>query len=381
MTQRAHAGVRASLATPSRGRALAPTCRAPARRSFGERASLATSSRVCGRLATRSLTLALCVAACVVARSHAATLDAMPVRASGALPIARAARIDVTGWLDAGPARASHRTGGAASLVAHRGALTLRAGELMGGSARGAVLGGGAGWSRGAWTLDVTLDRGLRPGGAAIANTSTFVAGDSLEPGRWVTSPAARPTPASDSRLVAARAAWTRGALQVRAIGGIEATRGALRRWLRASGTWWLRSDVGVTLGAGALPASVLEPRATSAGVGAALDLAPAWPRRDGARADAPSAPRFAAHPSGGRAWRIDADVPGAASVEVAGEFSDWSAVPLEPLGRGRFRGRIDAAPGSTLMWRIDGGAWDVPPSLARRGGAFGDVGVLPSAR
>ncbi|OGT95496.1 MAG: hypothetical protein A3I79_01580 [Gemmatimonadetes bacterium RIFCSPLOWO2_02_FULL_71_11] len=69
----------------------------------------------------------------------------------------------------------------------------------------------------------------------------------------------------------------------------------------------------------------------------------------------------------------------GARVVEVAGDFTDWQAVPLvadadgtwslaEPLGPGTYR----------LNLRVDGGAWSVPAGLAAERDDFnGVVGIL----
>lgn len=56
-----------------------------------------------------------------------------------------------------------------------------------------------------------------------------------------------------------------------------------------------------------------------------------------------------------------------ASRVELAGDFTDWNATPLEPAGGGWWVVALPIEPGlHRVRVRMDGGAWEVPPSLPR---------------
>ena len=54
---------------------------------------------------------------------------------------------------------------------------------------------------------------------------------------------------------------------------------------------------------------------------------------------------------------------PGASRVELAGDFTDWRPVTLQPSGDARWRTVLPIPPGlHRLAVRLDGGAWQAPP-------------------
>ena len=69
---------------------------------------------------------------------------------------------------------------------------------------------------------------------------------------------------------------------------------------------------------------------------------------------------------------------PTAAAVEVTGDFTDWEPVALTRDG-GRWRLRLPLSPGvHRVNLRLDGGAWQVPPGIARVQDEFGtEAGLL----
>src|SRR5205823_666152 len=92
-----------------------------------------------------------------------------------------------------------------------------------------------------------------------------------------------------------------------------------------------------------------------------------------------PSA-RLRVVPQPGGAVRLVLHVAGAAaSVELAGDFTDWQPWPLRRRGDGMWETVLPIPSGlHRLNVRIDGGAWIVPAGLSRAADDYGDdVGIL----
>jgi hypothetical protein len=77
------------------------------------------------------------------------------------------------------------------------------------------------------------------------------------------------------------------------------------------------------------------------------------------------------------RALRVHA--PGASSVELMGDFTDWQPVALTYTGAGAWEIRLPLTPGvHRVNIRVDGGAWSVPAGARREASEFGGVvGVI----
>lgn len=87
---------------------------------------------------------------------------------------------------------------------------------------------------------------------------------------------------------------------------------------------------------------------------------------------------RFEARPLGGGQVRLVVRAPRAATVEVAGDFTDWSAVPLTRRGD-TWVVVLDIPAGVHQMaLRLDGGTWRAPPGTTRTSDEFGgEAGLL----
>lgn len=87
----------------------------------------------------------------------------------------------------------------------------------------------------------------------------------------------------------------------------------------------------------------------------------------------------FSATPEADGTYLLMLQVPGASTVEVMGDFTDWSAVLLVPDGGEWWRLRMRIPPGMHEMnLRVDGGPWEVPAGLtAVDDGLGGRVGIF----
>jgi len=134
--------------------------------------------------------------------------------------------------------------------------------------------------------------------------------------------------------------------------------------WWQAEGTWWLMDRLGMTGTVGRQPPdpSFDAPGRNFFRIGfrAALDR-----RRPAA------APRILPGSGGFRTRRMDPelveftlDAPGAERVEIMGDFTDWSPVPMEEdRSGGVWRVRLPTGAGlHRANIRRDGGAWRAPP-------------------
>jgi hypothetical protein len=81
----------------------------------------------------------------------------------------------------------------------------------------------------------------------------------------------------------------------------------------------------------------------------------------------------FQLGPALGSGREIVLRVPGAHRVELAGDFTDWRPVPLDPWREGAWRTVLTVAPGlHRLAIRVDGGPWRAPPGLRPQTSEFG---------
>lgn len=148
----------------------------------------------------------------------------------------------------------------------------------------------------------------------------------------------------------------------------------------------WLTSRLGLVVGGGRYPADLAQ--AHPGGRYATLSLRVALQpeeRRLRLRSVAPaprSAPgvsRFDIAPASGSRFVVRVRAPGASSVEIMGDFSDWRPVPLTGSSDGSWVVALDLEPGTYRMnLRLDGRDWIVPPGLAPQPDEFGGTaGVL----
>jgi hypothetical protein len=81
----------------------------------------------------------------------------------------------------------------------------------------------------------------------------------------------------------------------------------------------------------------------------------------------------FRVGPALGSGREIVVQVPRARRVELAGDFTDWRPVPLDPWADDAWRTVLTIAPGMhRLAIRVDGGTWRAPPGLRPLTSEFG---------
>ena len=110
------------------------------------------------------------------------------------------------------------------------------------------------------------------------------------------------------------------------------------------------------------------------------------WDPVQGGRAPAAAdgeatlAPQIEIRPAGGRGVRLLVRAPGASSVELAADFTDWHPVMLERvMEEGAWQLLLPIASGlHRLNVRIDGGKWIAPAGTTRSDDEFGsEVGIV----
>ncbi|MGH7608234.1 MAG: glycogen-binding domain-containing protein [Gemmatimonadales bacterium] len=173
----------------------------------------------------------------------------------------------------------------------------------------------------------------------------------------------------------------------------VEASVGA-RVWSRGGGrgiygegsaTWELGRRLALVVSAGRYPTDAVSGSIAGRYVSAALRVATAPSRRPVARvsrstgsADPPSAARLEILPAG-TVVRLVVYAPGAARVEIAGDFTEWRPLALRRTPAGSWEAHVRLARGvHRIDVRIDGGPWIAPAGTTRLADDYGgEVGLF----
>jgi len=154
------------------------------------------------------------------------------------------------------------------------------------------------------------------------------------------------------------------------------------RRWTSGMATVWLTDRVAFVGGGGRQPALPLRglPARTFGMAGLELEYSPI------SRAEVPvSVPHmvlvksFDLRPAVNGTQKIVIHVGGVETVDVMGDFSDWSPLTLVRRGRDLWELSLPLAPGMhKINVRVDGGPWMPPPGLPTMRDAFNEeVGMI----
>jgi hypothetical protein len=154
------------------------------------------------------------------------------------------------------------------------------------------------------------------------------------------------------------------------------------RRWSSATATIWLNDRIAVVGGGGRQPALPLRGLPSRSYGMAGLELA-YWPISKGAiPVSLPHAilvKSFEMRPGATGTQKIVIHVGGVETVDVMGDFSDWSPLTLVRRGRDLWELSIPLSPGMhRINVRVDGGPWMAPPGIPTVHDSYsGDVGLM----
>lgn len=153
------------------------------------------------------------------------------------------------------------------------------------------------------------------------------------------------------------------------------------RQWGSAQAAIWISSQLAAVAGGGREPAQPTRglPARSFASLGVMLAY---WPIPRGVipvETPASLVQAFELRPAGQALQRITARIGGVETVEVMGDFSDWTPLPLMRRGRDHWELLVPMKAGvHQINMRIDGGQWIAPPGMPTMKDDFsGDVGVV----
>ena len=154
------------------------------------------------------------------------------------------------------------------------------------------------------------------------------------------------------------------------------------RRWSAAAATLWLNDRVAFVTGGGRQPANAARgiPARSYGQVGMMLA---AWPMPKATVAVAPARAvlvrSFDVRAAADGMQKITVRIGGVETVDVMGDFSDWSPLTLVRRGRDLWELSIPLSPGQhQINIRVDEGNWTAPPGVpTMRDGFNGEVGLI----
>ena len=158
------------------------------------------------------------------------------------------------------------------------------------------------------------------------------------------------------------------------------------RQWTSAMATVWLTDRIAIVGGGGRQPALPLRGLPARTFGMAGLELA-YWPMsKTAVPVSLPHAPlvkSFEMKPGLGGLQKFVIRVSGVETVDVMGDFSDWSPLMLSRRGRDLWELSVPLSPGMhQINVRVDGGQWVAPPGMPTMrdsfGGEVGLIGVSP---
>lgn len=154
------------------------------------------------------------------------------------------------------------------------------------------------------------------------------------------------------------------------------------RRWSAAKATVWLSDRIAIVAGGGRQPALPLRGLPARSYGMAGLELA-YWPlAKSSVPVSLPHSPlvrSFEYHAAATGMQRITIRVGGVETVEIMGDFSDWTPLTLVRRGRDQWELSIPVAAGMhQINVRVDGGPWMAPPNMPTMKDSFnGEVGLM----
>jgi hypothetical protein len=153
------------------------------------------------------------------------------------------------------------------------------------------------------------------------------------------------------------------------------------RTWGSVAATFWATQRVAVAAGIGSYPVDFTQGFPGGQFFSLGVRLRSVLP----AGAQMPPPPRapepvraFEARRISANNYRIRILAPNASSVELSGDFTQWTPVPLRSEGRGWWVATLPISGGThEVNVRVNGGAWLAPPGLAPLEDEFGGTSGL----
>lgn len=153
------------------------------------------------------------------------------------------------------------------------------------------------------------------------------------------------------------------------------------RQWASGQAAVWISSQVAAVAGGGREPAQPTRglPARSFGSLGLMLAY---WPIPRGVvpvETPLSQVQAFELRAAGTEVQRITARIGGVETVEIMGDFSEWTPMPLIRRGRDMWELLIPMTPGvHQINLRIDRGQWMAPPGMPTvKDGFNGEVGVL----
>jgi hypothetical protein len=180
---------------------------------------------------------------------------------------------------------------------------------------------------------------------------------------------------------------WEHGSFELNAqagyrFGAVSDVDAESRRWSAGTATMWINDRVAFVAGGGRQPANVAR-GIPARGYGTIGLMLAAWPMPKASVAVAPVRATlirsFDLRPSANGMQKIIIRIGGVETVDVMGDFSDWSPLTLIRHGRDLWELSIPLSAGRhQINVRVDGGPWIAPPGVpTMRDGFNGEVGVV----
>jgi hypothetical protein len=153
------------------------------------------------------------------------------------------------------------------------------------------------------------------------------------------------------------------------------------RQWASGTVTMWLAPRAAFVMGGGTQPSNPARgiPARTFGTIGMTLAYAPTKYSVPVTEMNLARIAAFDAKPAGDGMQKIVVRVARVESVDVMGDFSDWSPLTMVRRGRDLWELTVPLSPGRhQINIRTDAGKWVAPPGLPKINDMFsGEVGVL----
>jgi hypothetical protein len=177
---------------------------------------------------------------------------------------------------------------------------------------------------------------------------------------------------------------WERGILELDATAGarLPSRTDDARRWGSLGVGVWISKSAALVVRGGSDPANATYgfPSVRYASIGVRF-TAPSARARPTPRVRAAAARDgdFTLLSGAGNVRTLRVVAPGAAQVELMGDFTSWDTVRLNRVAKDTWEATLRIEPGTYRMSvRVDGGAWGAPPGIPAQGDEFnGEVGVV----